>query len=181
MKSTIRMKTYKAIYRLLDKVSPLSGDCGLLCGAVCCNFGGQTERAPFPAVELGIYLLPGEDKLFAREEDRSRWETVNARDYDFPDSWKGKVYFIRCAGASSCRRDQRPIQCRTFPLAPHITEDGVFLLIPYTDPLPYKCPLIEENTPLDAKFVKATYTAWTRLLKDPLILDLVEMDSRHRD
>ena len=39
MKSTIRKNTYKAIYRLLDRVSPVDYDCGTLCGAACCTCG----------------------------------------------------------------------------------------------------------------------------------------------
>ena len=44
MKSTIKKSTYKAIYRLLDTVSPVDYDCGLLCGAVCCTYG-ESEAA----------------------------------------------------------------------------------------------------------------------------------------
>ena len=36
MKSTITKTTYQAIYRLLDRVSPVDFDCGILCGAACC-------------------------------------------------------------------------------------------------------------------------------------------------
>ena len=34
---------------------------------------------------------------------------------------------------------------------------------------------------LNRDFVKATYTVWKHLLHDPLIYDLVEMDSRMRE
>ena len=34
---------------------------------------------------------------------------------------------------------------------------------------------------LNRDFVKATYTVWKHLLRDPLIFDLVEMDSRLRE
>ena len=33
---------------------------------------------------------------------------------------------------------------------------------------------------LNPDFIKATYTVWKHLLRDPLIFDLVEMDSRLR-
>jgi hypothetical protein len=127
-----------------------------------------------------MYLLPGEEKLFTRKESWLLWDVQQAEDYELPDSWSGKVYFVRCKDAYNCERKHRPIQCRTFPLAPHLTKDGVFQLIPHPDKLPYSCPLIEREIPLDEKFVKATYTAWRRLLQDPLIYDLVEMySSRH--
>lgn len=74
----------------------------------------------------------------------------------------------------------RPFQCRTFPLTPHITEDGILTLIYNDEDLPYSCPLIDEEIPLNDDFVRATYTVWSHLIRDPLIFDLVEMDSRRR-
>ncbi len=41
--------------------------------------------------------------------------------------------------------------------------------------------MIEDETELDARFVKATRTAWKHLLRDPLIYDLVWKESRDRD
>ena len=65
MKSSIRKRTYQAIYRLLDRVSPLDCDCGTLCGAVCCTCASnETEDNP----ALGIYLLPGEEKVFTKRK-----------------------------------------------------------------------------------------------------------------
>lgn len=57
MKSITKKRTWKAIYRLLDKVSPVDYDCGKLCGSVCCTYSDTCEE------ELGIYLYPGEEKL----------------------------------------------------------------------------------------------------------------------
>lgn len=74
----------------------------------------------------------------------------------------------------------RPLQCRTFPLTPHLTEDGILLLIYNDEELPYICPLIENNAELNSDFVRATYTVWAHLLRDPFIYDLVEMDSKAR-
>ena len=75
----------------------------------------------------------------------------------------------------------RPFQCRTYPLTPHIDQDGILNLIYNDEMLPYHCPLIEEEIPLNDDFVKATYTVWKHLIKDPLIRDLVIMDSRARE
>ena len=47
MKSTIKKRTWKAIYRLLDRVSPLPYDCGALCNAACCC--GGSDGFPFAA------------------------------------------------------------------------------------------------------------------------------------
>lgn len=171
MKSSIKKDTFKAIYRLLDRVSPINGDCGKLCGTSCC-----TCQDP----DMGIYLLPGEEKIFTRNEDWLSWNWCMAEDYEFPESWHGKVYFLQCLSAPFCDRKNRPLQCRTFPLAPHIDEDGRLCMIYHSGELPYECPLTSGDVPLNEDFIKATYTAWAHLIRDPLIYDLVELDSEYR-
>lgn len=173
MKSVIKRKTYQAIYRLLDRVSPVSYDCGTLCGAVCCTCGQDDE-------DLGIYLLPGEEKIHDRKDPWLRWTAERAEDYDFPDSWTGNVYFVRCKTPPVCPREKRPLQCRTFPLTPHIDENDTLTLIWNDVELPYECPLIKNGTELSPSFIKATYTCWKHLLRDPLIYDLVRQDSLNR-
>lgn len=177
MKSTIRKRTYEAIYRLLDRVSPLDRDCGTLCGAVCCT----CEESKETEQELGIYLLPGEEKLFSGKEDWLIWSREPAEDFDFPESWTGKVAFVKCKTPPVCPREKRPLQCRFFPLEPHLTEDGSLHLILCSTPLPYSCPLITEKMELTPAFIQATYTVWAHLLHDPRIFDLVEMDSADRE
>lgn len=178
MKSTIRKNTYKAIYKLLDKVSPLENDCGQLCSSACCNCGGDSIDEDSLDFNMGIYLLPGEEKLFTRQESWLKWNIEDAEDYEFPESWYGKIYFIRCLTPPHCPREMRPLQCRFFPLAPYLTEEDKFYLIYSPVELPYVCPLIKEKITLKPEFVKATHTVWRRLIKDPLIYDLVKMDSK---
>ncbi|MDR1204147.1 MAG: hypothetical protein LBL26_01510 [Peptococcaceae bacterium] len=180
MKNTIRKRTYAAVYRLLDRVSPIDGDCGKLCGSACCCAG--EEDAAAKDLDLGIYLLPGEDKLFAKRGGSFEWNVIRAEDGDFPDSWRGKVYFIRCKTPPRCERRMRPLQCRFFPLAPHLLADGALKLILFPmEHLPYTCPLISERYPLSTDFIRASYTVWRRLIRDPLIRDLVAYDSRDRN
>jgi len=179
MKSIIRKSTYQAIYRLLNRVSPIDGDCGLLCGNRCC-ICDDAKSGKLKDVELGMYLLPGEDKVYTRREDWLAWNVDPAEECHFPESWRGGVYFVRCLNPPHCVRSLRPLQCRTFPLAPYITKDGYFHLILDTSPLPYTCPLVAERAPLNTSFITATYTAWKRLISDPLIYDLVALDSKDR-
>ena len=173
MKSTIRKRTYRAIYRLLDRVSPVPFDCGAICGAACCSAADMDD-------ELGIFLLPGEEKVHSRDEDWLTWTTLSTDEYEFPASWHGKVNFVRCKTPPHCPRSRRPIQCRTFPLAPHISDDGELHLIYDDAELPYCCPMIEDETELDPDFVRATYTAWKHLIRDPLIYDFVRDNSKDR-
>jgi hypothetical protein len=161
-------------------VSPIDGDCGELCGGACCCAG--EEDAAAQGFNLGIYLLPGEDKLFRKRDGLFEWSASKAEDGDFPSSWRGKVYFIRCKTPPLCQRDMRPLQCRFFPLTPHLFADGTLKLILFPmERLPYTCPLISERRPLSKAFVRASYTVWRRLIRDPLIRDLVAYDSEERD
>lgn len=187
MKSSISERTYRAIYRLLDRVSPIGGDCGELCGALCCTCSYEPEDIDYHGEGdvnadeyMGLFLLPGEEKIHSEDEDWLKWGHIQAEDYFYPESWEGKVYVVQCKTSPNCPREKRPIQCRTFPLAPHIDEDGVFRVIMYCDELPYTCPLLEKNIKLNDDFINATYTVWKHLVRDKHIYDLVEMDSEDR-
>lgn len=173
IKSSIKKSTYKAIYRLLNRVSPIDSDCGELCGAACCTAESSSE--------MGIYLLPGEDKIHDKKDSWLIWSAENTEDYDFPESWKGKVYFVQCKGPDECKREIRPMQCRTYPLTPHIDDEGELTLVYNDIELPYRCPLIDEEMPLNDSFYKATLTVWKHLIRDPLIYDLVKSDSEMRE
>lgn len=181
--------SYQAIYRFLDNFSPIQGDCGDLCGAICCLCSTESDEST-PSSEsdenadfsMGLYLLPGEDQMFTGDEDWISWGSLDAEEYEFPESWHGRVPFFQCKNAPFCPREKRPIQCRTFPLAPHIDEDGLLYMIYNRDPLPYDCPLIskKEEYTLNEDFIKATWRVWSHLVRDPKIMDLVEMDSMIR-
>lgn len=43
MRQIISQRTYRAMYRLLDRVSPIDGDCGRLCGSICCTIDNAPE------------------------------------------------------------------------------------------------------------------------------------------
>lgn len=173
IKGTTRKRTYRAIYRLLDRVSPVPFDCGRLCGAACCNAAKYDN-------EMGILLMPGEEKLHNKKDGWLEWELLSTDEFEFPESWRGEVNWVRCKTPPECPRSSRPLQCRTFPLWPHLTEEGILELIYNDGDLPYRCPLIEEETELDDSFIRATYTVWKHLLRDPLIFDLIEAESERR-
>ena len=163
------IKRWKAVYRLLNRVSTLVYDCGRLCGSACCMCSSQKE-------EMGIYLFPGEHKLLKEAGgDWLEWSTQDPAELGFPESWTEPVYFVKCKTPPVCPRDQRPLQCRTFPLKPVIGENGVLEMIWNDDELPYTCPVIERNMPVHDDYYKATYTVWTHLLKDRRIFDLVSL------
>ena len=166
IKGTTRKRTFRAIYRLLNRVSPVPFDCGIICGAACCTAAAVDE-------EMGIFLLPGEEKVHDRHADWLTWDKLSTEEYEFPETWHGEVNFVRCKTPPHCPREVRPLQCRTFPLSPRIDEEGKLELIWCDAELPYCCPMIENETELDPRFVQATYTVWKHLIRDPLIYDLV--------
>ena len=118
---------------------------------------------------MGIYLLPGEEALH-RDSD---WLEMA------PDE-EGR-YFGKCKTPPLCPREMRPIQCRTFPLSPHLYEDGTVEMVYNDVELPYRCPLIEEEIPLEDAFVEETQAAWELLLRDPRIREIVREDSIERE
>lgn len=166
-----RNPDYNYLYALTANVTPLDSDCGLLCGSICCR--------PDRKNTLGVYLFPGEEALFSRDESWFSRECHDPAKHDFPENWTTPVHFIKCR--APCPREARPLACRFFPLAPHLLSDGTLLLIHETARLPYKCPLIARNIPLRGDFTGAVALAWRELLLDPRIRRLVEEDSRERE
>lgn len=182
MKPLYSKKDFEEIYNMLEKVSPVDFDCGVLCSCICCTCSGTDDvNENSEENEMGLYLLPGEESMFTFNEDWIEWDYLEVEKYDYPESWDGTVPFFQCKTPPKCPRKCRPIQCRTFPLTPHI-ENGIFHLIFENDDLPYSCPLVKNHTnhPLNEDFIETTFKAWKKLIKDPLIHDLVKLDSDYR-
>lgn len=166
----------KKIYKRLDQVSPVDFDCGKLCGEVCCVYDAEDYHNE----DLALYLLPGEELMY---EDSDSFELyyVDSSEIRYPRSRKGRIYLVRCTNPPKCDRSIRPIQCRTFPLIPHLNKKGELHLIFDESEFPYKCPIIHDHIKLNDDFIKVTYETWSVLIKNPLVFDLVDMDSRIRD
>jgi len=162
---------YPKLYRMSEKITPLKNDCGRLCDRLCCQPGNN--------ITLGMYLYPGEEIMFTGNEDWLEWELRKPAEDNFPPSWIEPLHFISCT--KPCPRANRPLNCRFFPLAPHLLLDNTLLLIHETMPLPYKCPLITQDTPLEEDFIQMVGQCWQILLRDRLIRDLVLLDSRERE
>lgn len=117
--------------------------------------------------------------MFTRRESWLIWEAQDPAEQLFPASWPNPVYFVRCT--RSCPREKRPLACRFFPLAPHLQQNGDLLIIYETLDLPYSCPLITQNLPLQKTFIQTVATAWQVMLKDSRIRDFVEEESRYHE
>ena len=168
-------KSIERIYKRLDEVTPVDFDCGKLCGEVCCTHDSEE----YPNEDLVLYLLPGEELMY---EDSDEFELyyIDSSEIKYSHSWKGQIYLVKCINPPKCDRNIRPIQCRTFPLIPHLDKNGIFHLILDESEFPYTCPIVHDHIKLNDDFIKVTYEVWTMLIRNSLVYDLVDMDSRMR-
>ena len=169
-------KSIKRIYKRLDEVSPVDFDCGTLCGEVCCVYDADESHAE----ELVLYLLPGEELMYEDSPDFELYY-MDSSEIRYPHSWKDNIYLVKCKNPPRCDRSIRPIQCRTFPLVPHISKNGEFHLVLDETEFPYECPIIRDHIKLNEDFINVTYEIWKMLISNPLVYDLVDMDSKDRD
>ncbi len=172
----LKIERIKIIYEIFDRAAPVPYDCGMDCGAACCRNDSFFEDDTDPY----IYLLPGEKEYLEEAGLDSKIGKELARQHDLPDSFGEYVDVMYCAGPESCDRRFRPVQCRSFPLTPHITEDGELQLIFYDGDLPYVCPLIRDEQELSEEFVSSALEAWRMLAEDEAVHDLILLDSKRR-
>ena len=152
MKSSIRKKDYIKLYNMTNNASPLGQfNCGELCDSICCTVENKNEEDLLS--EMVLYLLPGEVEMLENESDWFELFYETTDEYDYPESWNGKVYYIKCTNPPHCNRRLRPIQCRSFPLSPHLDEDNKLHLIYDEDDMTYQCPIIRDRLDLDEDFI----------------------------
>ena len=137
------MDAVKKARALLEEVTPLKSDCGRVCGARCC--------ASLEGEETGMLLFPGEEDLY---EDAEGWKLLPA----------GQEMLLICPG--TCRRQERPLACRMFPLLPLPGEEGAV-----TGRVDERsrgvCPLAKHGKRgMDPAFTEAVRAAGEALLAD---------------
>lgn len=152
------LRIYKRAYRFMD-MPVIDGDCGRLCGRLCCT----------PRPDWGIYLLPDEEIMLHR--GAFHMEKHRRRLYDLPRAIP-YLYFVSCNGmcfnGSAAARRRRPIQCRTYPLMPVISGGHLMLV---KNPLG-GCPLAVRQ--LDPDFINRCFKAWKLLMQIPPVKRLVQ-------
>lgn len=159
---------YLQLYGLFDKSTPIKADCGKLCGKKCCK--GE---------DCGMYLFPGEEKVFGLL--KPSWAKIEKSDFCYNFGGKSKkVPILFCDG--NCDRYQRPLACRIFPLTPYINKDGKEEII--VDPRAKAlCPLAKtlEKEDFDVKFVKNIKRAFSVLTKNKEITEYLKRYSAYID
>ena len=139
---------YSRIYKLFDKVTPLSKDCGVLCDGACCKDGDE---------ETGMLLFPYEEE-FLKNSDFGRIEDTAC---EYGENKTSKIFFC-----NKCNRALRPLACRIFPLMPYKKEGSPLKIV--MNPLAKNmCPLARslKVKQLEPDFIKNVRKAMNNILK----------------
>lgn len=138
---------------LLEQVTPLSTDCGALCGAACC------QDSPDEDSVAGMLLFPEEAPLYARQ---GAWMELLPSHLLFAGE---PVPLLTCR--MPCPRPMRPLACRLFPLVPFVKGDRLTVRMDLrARPL---CPLYSSGIAgLSPAFVSAVKSALRLLWADPV-------------
>ena len=139
---------YKSIYKYYGETTPLLVDCGKLCNGACCESDDNEET--------GMYLFPGEEKLFYNNPDFK----IIPSEFEYDGKYAN---ILICKG--HCKRELRPLSCRIFPVIPYIKNNNTKLIF---DPRAKSvCPLAEltDFSQLDREFIRKTENVIRLLMK----------------
>lgn len=165
------LKKLKAAREMVKDVTPFKGDCGRLCGAVCCR--------PDDSGENGMLLLPFEERLYQKPIEGFPFRMV-----DDDSLFKGGKRFI-CDG--ECPREFRPFACRIFPLRIRVDTDEDSQSASVTaeiDPRSWAiCPIPEEGglRAMRKDFVEAVEKAGRLLCGNVYLLEALLNEQRMID
>lgn len=118
-------------YEILEKNTPLSTDCGLICNNKCCK-GNDDD---------GMLLFPGEKEIFENNKDFTVYFDER---YD--------CYAVRCNG--SCNRNERPLSCRIFPYMIYKKASEQPTVAPDIRALNF-CPILNHKYYINKRFLRA--------------------------
>lgn len=144
-------------YELLEKVTPLDFDCGNLCRNKCCK-GSDRD---------GMLLFPSEKEFF---KNNTNFKVYYDEKFDCDA--------VVCL--SPCKRDERPLSCRLFPLFPYAEEkDGENVLNVALDVRAFGvCPIAEDKNQLSRKFLRNVRIVSAVLQRNNEIVDFLKRVSK---
>lgn len=163
---------YKKAYDYMD-VTLIDGNCGEYCNYNCCRDENEGNK-------MGIYLYPFEYETMLEDyvlDNDLMYEYHSHEDYFMAAHLEGQ-YFLYCGFDKGCLRDLRPIQCRTYPLEPHITKGELKLVIEKNQI--HDCPFVLKEDKWHPDFIEGIYKGWQELIKIDEVRKLVIHDSRNR-
>ena len=137
MKNTDYENLYTKIFKIMGQLTPLSADCGKLCGGACCKGDEKTGMRLFPYEKTELSVV----------------ETQNG----------GRLAV--CDGR--CDREKRPLACRIFPFFPTIDERGrIFVEKDYRAEMVCPMIEHSDQIIFDKRFFKALKKVGKLLAKD---------------
>ena len=145
-----------ACRKILAESTPLENDCGLYCGATCCqSLEGETT---------GMLLFPGEEALYEGRQGFRILQTTSG-------------LMLVCSG--TCKRKDRPLSCRLFPLLPLVRPDGIRVTMDARASA--VCPLYASGAfGLRKEFVEAVRVCGQILSEDPIqLVFLKQLTAQH--
>ena len=112
--------------KYLENVTPVKGDCGKLCGSLCCknlysdnsyNFDNSDNDG-----EAGMWLFPGEEELYKNNKNFTVIPANGNNSYPFIlCELFGQTASAKNSGGF-CARNERPLFCRLFPYFPLVRQ-----------------------------------------------------------
>ena len=156
---------------LLAGATPLTNDCGRLCGAACC----QTDETG----ENGMLLWPYEERLYQKPIEGFPFRLTEDERW-----YKGGKRLV-CEG--HCPREHRPLACRVFPLRMRLTPgdaEGEDRVTAEIDPRAWAtCPLPEAGgmRAVSGAFIEAVEAAGQALCRNVYLLEAMLEDQRMTD
>lgn len=167
-------KIFEKAYAYMDE-TVIDGNCGELCNYICCNPDCNDGE------EMGIYFMPYEYESLHKDNpifDKEKIEYHNSEDYCLTEKIDYLLYGY-CNSTFNCNRELRPIQCRTYPLIPHIKNKKLQLIMEKQNC--FDCPLPDMFDQWRKEYIEGIYKGWKELIKIKEIYDLVEFDSLERE
>jgi len=122
----------------------------------------DTPYVPDAPTASGMLLFPGEYNLLSQVPGYRLFHIIYAG---------SRVWFLVCEGI--CDRRLRPLACRMFPLAPHISKEGIITAQPDPRAVPM-CPLAGGEH-IEPGFRRAVTKAFRHLAAEPEILEHLQM------
>lgn len=143
---------WEMLRRILGGLTPMKSDCGLICEKKCCSVQEEGQ---------GMYLFPGEEIMYP---EGGQWYSIEQSDVEVEHFSGKRPFVLKCRG--SCPREERPMACRIFPLAPYLAPEGDLEIVLDDDAL-FLCPLVRQKDieTLDPAFRQGVRKVWVHLLE----------------
>jgi len=135
-------------------------DCGQLCaplnnGVPACCKGDEV----IPVLYVGEFR-----RLLERTNLWEAFQPKTAHDRKLVDDHEGHQLAV-CRGVAHCERDNRSLNCRTFPFSPYLDHDGrVGGLVYDLEAAEGKCPLVDLPQTVTRRYIREARAFWTALL-----------------